>query len=183
MGLLTIIKKQKRKDKELKCLILGLDNSGKSTLVNKLLPEEERSQVEITPTIGFQIVNFNHGGYTISMWDIGGQTTLRPFWDNYFDKMEALVWCVDVSAPSRFQESLRELSQLLNLDRTVESGETLPFKLIVVLNKIDLVDWNSVEGQLDSLLSTHLEGIEYVSLAVSALNGQGTMELATLLLP
>lgn len=48
MGLLSIIRKQKLKDREIRCLILGLDNSGKSTIVNKLLPENEQSANGIT---------------------------------------------------------------------------------------------------------------------------------------
>ena len=74
MGLLTIIKKQKLKDREIKCLVLGLDNSGKSTIVNQLLPKEDRD-TKITPTVGFQIrsTTFDNGRYNINLWDIGGQ--------------------------------------------------------------------------------------------------------------
>jgi ADP-ribosylation factor-like protein 2 len=52
MGLLSIIKKTKRKEKEMRILILGLDNSGKTTIVKKFNNEDIN---EIAPTLGFNI--------------------------------------------------------------------------------------------------------------------------------
>ena len=72
MGLLSIIRKHKLRDKEIRCLILGLDNSGKSTIVNKLLPKDEQNNDGIMPTVGFQIHSLMIKDVTISLWDIGG---------------------------------------------------------------------------------------------------------------
>lgn len=52
MGLLTIIKKQKLKDNEIRVLTLGLDNSGKTTIIKKMLNQDINT---ISPTMGFQI--------------------------------------------------------------------------------------------------------------------------------
>ena len=137
MGLLTIIKKQKLKDQEIRCLILGLDNSGKSTIVNHLLPISERKE-KITPTIGFQIktITLDDSGKHVSLWDIGGQRTLRPFWDNYFDKTDILIWCIDISLPLRFDESFNELKELILRD---EGRIGYECKVIVLCNKVDLL--------------------------------------------
>lgn len=137
MGLLTIIKKQKQKDKEIRCLVIGLDNSGKSTIVNKLLPKEERDS-KITPTIGFQIKTFQiNETFNINLWDIGGQNTLRPFWENYFNKTDVLMWCIDISLPVRFDESFNELTNLVmrNEDRIGYDCH-----VIIIFNKIDLLE-------------------------------------------
>lgn len=40
MGLLTILKKVKQKEKELRILILGLDNAGKTTILRKFNGED-----------------------------------------------------------------------------------------------------------------------------------------------
>lgn len=49
MGLLTILKKQRLKEKELRILVLGLDNGGKTTILRKLNGEEIN---EVAPTFG-----------------------------------------------------------------------------------------------------------------------------------
>ncbi|SMN19189.1 similar to Saccharomyces cerevisiae YMR138W CIN4 GTP-binding protein involved in beta-tubulin (Tub2p) folding [Maudiozyma saulgeensis] len=137
MGLLTIIKKQKQKDKEVRCLVIGLDNSGKSTIVNRLLPEDERED-KITPTIGFQIKTFTiDNTFNINLWDVGGQNSLRPFWENYFNKTDVLIWCIDISLPVRFNESFSELQNLI-----VKNGDRIGYDchVVVILNKIDLLD-------------------------------------------
>lgn len=159
MGLLTIIKKQKIKDRELRCLILGLDNSGKSTIVNQLLPVAERDD-SITPTVGFQIHNIQiHNDedsqeYTVSMWDIGGQRTLRPFWDNYFDKTDVLVWCIDVSSAIRFDESFQELRELVTQDRDRIGHQC---KLVVAINKCDLIKDQETLAELAHSVETRIE--------------------------
>jgi len=57
MGLLKIIKKTKAQERELRLLILGLDNAGKTTILKKFLGEDTS---EIAPTLGFQIKTVEH---------------------------------------------------------------------------------------------------------------------------
>jgi GTPase SAR1 family protein len=45
------------KKKECNVLIVGLDNSGKSTLLNNFKTEEQR-QADIVPTVGFNVEKF-----------------------------------------------------------------------------------------------------------------------------
>jgi ADP-ribosylation factor-like protein 2 len=52
MGLLTIIKKLKKTERESRILLLGLDNAGKTTIVKKLLSKDTST---ISPTLGFNI--------------------------------------------------------------------------------------------------------------------------------
>lgn len=68
MGLLTILKKLKRKDKEMRILLLGLDNAGKTTILRRINGEEIDS---VSPTLGFNIKTLEYGGYTCNMWDVG----------------------------------------------------------------------------------------------------------------
>lgn len=75
MGLLTIIKKNKQKEREMRVLFLwdhlnlndchespyyasGLDNAGKTTILKKLNGEDITT---ISPTLGFEIKTFIHG--------------------------------------------------------------------------------------------------------------------------
>jgi ADP-ribosylation factor-like protein 3 len=52
MGLLDLLRKLKKNDKEAKILVLGLDSAGKTTLL-KLLSSEDPTKT--TPTTGFNV--------------------------------------------------------------------------------------------------------------------------------
>ena len=45
------------KKKECSCLVVGLDNSGKSTILNHFKPEDEKYH-NIVPTVGFSVEKF-----------------------------------------------------------------------------------------------------------------------------
>lgn len=45
--------------------------------------------------------------------DVGGQRTLRPYWRNYFEQTDALVWVVDSGDRSRMGDCKEELHTLL----------------------------------------------------------------------
>jgi ADP-ribosylation factor-like protein 2 len=91
MGLLSILKKVKAKEKEIRLLILGLDNAGKTTILRKFNGEDISL---ICPTLGFNIKTLEHRGYSLNCWDVGGQQTIRSYWRNYFEQTDGLVWVV-----------------------------------------------------------------------------------------
>ena len=45
--------------------------------------------------------------------DVGGQRTLRPYWRNYFEQTDAIVWVVDSGDRMRMQDCREELHSLL----------------------------------------------------------------------
>ena len=47
------------------------------------------------------------------MWDIGGQKAIRPYWKNYYENTDGLVFVVDSSDEERLQECVEELNSLL----------------------------------------------------------------------
>lgn len=152
MGLLSIIRKQKLKDKELRVVVLGLDNAGKTTIVKQLLGEYITT---VSPTMGFQINSLVYQGYTLNLWDIGGQSSLRPFWGNYFENTNVVVWVIDALATERLNESYKELQQNIILqDRLVGVS------LLVMVNKVDEVpeeDGRQLATQVIKLLNLDQE--------------------------
>ncbi|EIW82158.1 GTP-binding protein [Coniophora puteana RWD-64-598 SS2] len=129
MGLLTIIRKSRQKEKEMRILFLGLDNAGKTTILKKLNGEDI---MRVSPTLGFNIKTFVHRNYTLNIWDVGGQRTLRPYWRNYFEQTDAIVWVVDSSDRMRMKDCKEELHSLLLEDRLVGAS------LLVFANKQDI---------------------------------------------
>lgn len=75
-------------EKELRLLLLGLDNAGKTTIL-KILASEDINHV--TPTAGFNIKSVVSDGFKLNVWDIGGQRKIRPYWKNYFENTDVLV--------------------------------------------------------------------------------------------
>merc|ERR1719248_425865 len=130
MGLLTLLRKLKRSDNEARILVLGLDNSGKTTILKKL-SEEDISH--IMPTQGFNIKSLMHEGFKLNVWDIGGQKSIRPYWSNYFDACDALVFVIDSSDRRRLEECTAELNELLAEDKL--GG----VPLLIYANKQDLM--------------------------------------------
>ena len=55
MGLLSLLRKLKLRERELRLLILGLDNAGKTTIVRRFNGESEEELRRISPTLGFNI--------------------------------------------------------------------------------------------------------------------------------
>lgn len=53
--MLTVLKKARRKEQEMRVLILGLDNSGKTTFLKKINGEETG---DIAPTFGIIFFKF-----------------------------------------------------------------------------------------------------------------------------
>ncbi|KAL1627435.1 hypothetical protein SLS54_002360 [Diplodia seriata] len=87
--MLSILRKARLKDKEMRVLMLGLDNAGKTTIVKKIMNEDVNS---VSPTLGFIIKTIEYEGYKLNIWDVGGQKTLRTYWKNYFEKTDTLIW-------------------------------------------------------------------------------------------
>ncbi|GAB5591199.1 ADP-ribosylation factor-like protein 2 [Umbelopsis nana] len=151
MGLLTILKKNRQKEKEMRILMLGLDNAGKTTILKRINGEPIDT---ISPTLGFNIKTLEHGPYKLNIWDVGGQKSIRSYWRNYFEQTDALVWVVDSADRLRIDDCRQELAQLLQEERL--AGATL----LVFANKQDipsaLTDVQLKEAlNLDAIKSHH----------------------------
>lgn len=70
--------------------------------------------------------------YKLNIWDVGGQKTLRPYWRNYYEKTDGLVWVVDAADLARLEDCRRELHALLQEERLF--GATL----LILANKQDI---------------------------------------------
>ncbi|KAK6007030.1 hypothetical protein QM012_006038 [Aureobasidium pullulans] len=57
--MLSILRKARLKDKEMRILMLGLDNSGKTSIVKNIMGEDIN---EVSPTLGFIIKTIDYDG-------------------------------------------------------------------------------------------------------------------------
>ena len=123
MGLLTILKKVKQKEREVRVLMLGLDNAGKTTVVKKFNGEDIDL---ISPTLGFNIKTLEYRGFKLNIWDVGGQTSLRSYWRNYFEQTDGLIWVVDSADRMRLRDCKAELQALLQQEVRRPAAPGLP---------------------------------------------------------
>jgi len=110
MGLLSLLRNLKKDSEEFRILMLGLDNSGKTTALKQLAGEDVS---HITPTQGFNIKSVQHSGFKLNVWDIGGQKHIRPYWKNYYANTDAIVYMVDSADVQRLDEAADELTALM----------------------------------------------------------------------
>ncbi|KAH7729874.1 hypothetical protein AAVH_02349 [Aphelenchoides avenae] len=129
MVLLTVLRKQKKREREMRILILGLDNSGKTTILKKVNGEDITT---ISPTLGFNIKTLEYKGWKLNCWDVGGQKSLRSYWRNYFEQTDGVIWVVDTTDVARMDDCRAELHGLLSQE--VLRGASL----LIMANKSDL---------------------------------------------
>jgi ADP-ribosylation factor-like protein 2 len=157
MTLLSIIKKDKYKKNQIKILILGLDNSGKTSILNNMLGKDQKG---VIPTIGFNIINHKTADKNLNFWDIGGQLNLRNFWFNYFnDKFNEVLWVIDLSnLMNRYVENLDEFEKIKKY--------LINLKLVVVLNKLDLFEGDVEEVKSRIMNDLNLEELKTLGIKV-----------------
>jgi GTP-binding protein SAR1 len=116
------------RNKSGKLLLLGLDDAGKTTLLQCLKTGQFQC---FDQTRSYQREELTIEGIRFSAWDLGGHELARQAWSEYYVNASAIVFMVDISRPDRFEEAKRELDHLLS----DESLKTVPF--LILGNKID----------------------------------------------
>ena len=153
--------------KEMRILMVGLDASGKTTILYKLKLGEV---VTTIPTIGFNVETVQYKKIEFTVWDVGGQDKIRPLWRHYFQNTQGLIFVVDSNDRERVGESSEELSKILREDELKDS------KLLVFLNKQDLPNAMSVAEVTDKLGLHALRNRKWYIQSCCATSGDGLFE-------
>jgi len=159
------------KKKDVNVLILGLDNSGKTTIINHLKPEESQ-QADIVPTIGFSVENFQSKNLSFTVFDMSGQGRYRNLWEHYYKEAHGVIFVLDSSDSLRMVVAKDELDQFLQHADVV--GRCVP--ILFFANKMDHRD------SVSSVKCTSLMGLETIKgkpwniCASNALTGEGLTE-------
>jgi ADP-ribosylation factor-like protein 8 len=129
--------------REMELSLIGLQNAGKSSLVNVLTTGS--FQQDMIPTVGFNMKKITKGGVTIKMWDLGGQPRFRSLWERYCRGVQAIVYVVDAADYDSLESSRTELHGLL------EKPSLRGTPLLVLGNKSDLPGALSTQQLIDRL--------------------------------
>jgi GTP-binding protein SAR1 len=109
-------------------LFVGLDNAGKTTLLNLL---KNNFQREFAPTQHPTSEEVLIGGVNAVIFDVGGHAPARKMWRDYYAKIDAIVYVIDATDGVRMPEAALEL-------RTLIANATVHVPVLVLGNKIDV---------------------------------------------
>ena len=84
--------------KEMRILMVGLDNAGKTTILYKLKLGEV---VTTIPTIAFGVETVEYKNISFTVWDLRGQDKIRPLWRHYYQSTQGIVFVVDSNDTQR----------------------------------------------------------------------------------
>ncbi|CAH8657804.1 ADP-ribosylation factor-like protein 13B [Schistosoma haematobium] len=107
----TFVRRKQNNNKEIFLAILGLDNSGKTTIS---LSIKGVSSDLVAPTIGFDRIEFAIDSFNINLYDLGGGRTIRDIWETYFAEVYGVIFVVDSSTPERLEECHEALVNVLS---------------------------------------------------------------------
>ncbi|KAF7143464.1 hypothetical protein RHSIM_Rhsim05G0087600 [Rhododendron simsii] len=183
--------------RDMKILMLGLDASGKTTILYKL---KLGDVVAAVPTTGFNVEAVEYKNISFTVWDVGGQDKIRPLWRHYFRNTQGLIFVVDSTDRGRISEARNELHQILGevggvgtgqrgWDSQMSSGafaivpvfkellgELHDATLLVFANKQDLPDAMCASEVADKLCLHSLRQQRWYIKGTSATSGQGLYE-------
>ncbi|XP_041663712.1 ADP-ribosylation factor-like protein 6 [Cheilinus undulatus] len=174
--------------KEVNVLCLGLDNSGKTTIINQLKPANNMNHLgpfspewkhvsqtpaqDIVPTIGFNIEKFKSSSLSFTVFDMSGQGRYRNLWEHYYKESHAIIFVIDSGDKFRMVVAKEELDNLLN-------HQDICCKKIPVLffaNKMDLRDAMSSVKVTQMLCLENIKDKPWHICPSNAIKGEGLQE-------
>jgi Arf/Sar family protein len=147
--------------KKLDIVVIGLENSGKTTLLSVLAHGEP---VETVPTIGLNVKVFKKGQVNMKCWDIGGQEQYRSEWSRYTKGCDVVLYVVDAAAPQKMETAKKELHKLL------DDGSIGTTPLLVLANKIDIQPHVGETELIERLQLNYVMETPWMVLPISALH-------------
>lgn len=112
-------------------LVIGLESSGKSTVIQHL---QLRANESTLPTKGLDLQDVQLDDYSLRFHSLGGSANIRNYWNNYYDDCHAVVLVLDASQ--------RNAAHLATVSRSVRNMLDHPLvqgKPVLILgNKTDI---------------------------------------------
>lgn len=123
---------------EFRCLIVGLDAAGKTTILYRMKQNPNNNQEEeirTIPTIGFNVESIYIAGIEFVAWDSGGRDKLRPLLRHYYPTTTAIIFVIDSTDVERFEHAKDLFHHMVR-----DEEELSNVAILVLCNKQDLVE-------------------------------------------
>lgn len=142
--------------------LLGLENAGKTTLLNVLADPSRGGVTETVPTVGLNIQVVKKGAVTMKCWDIAGQSQYRGEWSRYARGVDVICFVVDAADRDKLATARTELHRMLE-DRALADTP-----LMIVANKIDIEPHVSEAELIKTLNLDYIMDQPWVIVPISA---------------
>ncbi|KAI9329726.1 P-loop containing nucleoside triphosphate hydrolase protein [Obelidium mucronatum] len=147
---------------EMELTLVGLQNSGKTTLVNVIANGEFTE--DMIPTVGFNMRKVTKGAVVMKLWDLGGQARFRAMWERYCRGVNAIVFVLDSADHAKIPAARTELHTLLDKPQLVN------IPILVLGNKNDLPGALNVEQVIEQMGLKSITNREVSCYSISAKN-------------
>lgn len=74
-----------------------------------------------TAAIGFNVETVTYKNIKFQVWDLGGQTSIRPYWRCYYPNTQAIIYVVDSTDTDRIGISRDEFHAILEEEELKEA--------------------------------------------------------------
>lgn len=123
---------------EMKIAVLGLDNAGKSSMLQSLSGKTNLGEItDLEPTVGVEVKKIESDNYNLVIWDFGGQVGHRHDYlespEEFFVQVDSLFFVIDVQDTERYDESIEYFKQILDIILFLNE---IPY-ILILLHKVD----------------------------------------------
>jgi len=127
-----------RKKPKMKVVVAGLDFAGKTSLINRLINDYNyKDMLNLNPTKGANIEEFQSDRLDLILWDLGGQKdNIDEYLDSperFFVQIDALIFVIDSQDDVRYSEAIKYLEDLIEILEFLNENP----HFLILLNKAD----------------------------------------------
>eukprot|EP01084_Bolivina_argentea_P205530 351091_1 len=141
-------------------LMIGLDESGKSTILYQLKLGEF---LNIRNQIGFFVETYFYKNIEFTIWDIVGKDKVRPLWHHYYQNSQAIIYVIDSIDRERLNPNLikssKECNVLINgyvrIIEQVLHNKIIPKSIVAICYQyyFDMLETGSAKTELYKVLN------------------------------
>ena len=115
-------------------------------------------------------IDYGGSNKQFQVWDLGGQTSIRPYWRCYYPNTDAIIFVVDSADSERMAVARGELAAML------EEEDLRDAILLVFANKQDQKGALNAQQISDALGLPEVRNRQWSIQETSALKGKGLFE-------
>ena len=150
-----------------KILLLGMQNSGKTTILYRLSLGQV---VKTTPTIGSNVEELIYENVKFQAWDLGGQESTRSVWDVYYMNTDGVIYVIDSQDENNYEESKNQFHKVIK-NSTLKNST-----ILIYANKQDLPGAKTIEQIIKDYQLDNIRNHSWKIQPSSATRGEGLIE-------